>query len=181
MDGWMDGKTPSLNYKNSHFQFHRLTPPFLCAHGNVHIKLGLISTTALCGRSYTWPLLCLHRSNHTSHTPSSSIFITTERKSATHTCTPTEDSNHNIVLFFLFSLFGNRRVNNFINHITWHDAPKFILFTGIHWIEHKISQWIQDWHFADCTYNSEWHFQDFLFLFFFPTVAFITLQVTSIC
>lgn len=113
-----------------------------------------------------WKGLYLTSTLYLSHTPSSSMFIATERKYATHTCTPTEDSNHNIVLFILFSLFGNCRVNNFINHITWHDAPKFILFTGIHWIEHKISQWIQDWHFADCTYNSEWQFQDFLFFFF---------------
>lgn len=27
-----------------------------------------------------------------------------------------------------YSLSGNRRVNNFINHITWHDAPKFIVY-----------------------------------------------------
>lgn len=27
-----------------------------------------------------------------------------------------------------YSLFRNRRVNNFINHITWHDAPKFIVY-----------------------------------------------------
>lgn len=45
-----------------------------------------------------------------------------------HTHTETPDRNHNILLFFLFfSPFGNCRVNIFINHITWHDAPKFLL------------------------------------------------------
>lgn len=41
------------------------------------------------------------------------------------------------------------------------------LFTGKHWIEHKVSRWIHDWRFAHCTYNSEWRFSDFSFLFFF--------------
>lgn len=40
------------------------------------------------------------------------------------------------------------------------------LFTGIHWIEHKVSRWIHDWRFAHCTYNSEWRVPDFLFHFF---------------
>lgn len=62
----------------------------------------------------------------------------------------------------------------FINHITWHDAPKFLLylFTGIHWIEHKVSQWIHNWRFAHCTYNSEWHFPDFLLNFLSPSLPF---------
>lgn len=45
----------------------------------------------------------------------------------------------------------------------------FTLFTGIHWIKHKVSQWIHDWHFAHCTYNSEWHFSKFLV--FFPVAS----------
>lgn len=39
-----------------------------------------------------------------------------------------DHNNHNVFLyFFLFSLFGNPRINIFIYHITWHDAPKFTL------------------------------------------------------
>lgn len=77
-----------------------------------------------------------------------------------------ETKPQHILFFLFFSWFGNCRVNIFINHITWHDAPKFTLFTGIHLIEHKVSQWIYDWRFAHCTYNSEWHFPNFSLIFF---------------
>lgn len=44
------------------------------------------------------------------------------------THTDWDHNNHNAFLyFFLFSLFGNPRINIFIYHITWHDAPKFTL------------------------------------------------------
>lgn len=57
------------------------------------------------------------------------------------------------------------------------------LYTGIHWIEHKVSRWIHDWRFAHCTYNSEWRVSDFLFSFLFLISPFpfphMTLQITS--
>lgn len=50
------------------------------------------------------------------------------QKNRCHTQIHTQDNRHNIFLFFLFfSLFGNCRVNIFITHITWHDAPNFTL------------------------------------------------------
>lgn len=57
-------------------------------------------------------------------------YLSTARKRLTHTYsthTQTEDNNHEIFLYVLFSPFGNPRVNIFINHITGHDAPKFTL------------------------------------------------------
>lgn len=89
------------------------------------IKPGLISTVLLRSRSYSWSLLSAAELLH--NLPS--VSIRPARKQVTHTYTETEKKlNNNIFLFFLFfSLFGNCRVNIFINHITWHDAPKFTL------------------------------------------------------
>lgn len=87
------------------------------------IKPGLIWTVSLPSRSYSWSLLCLQQSYNTTNQVSLSVL----QGNRWHTFTQ-RDNNHNIFLFFLFfCLFGNCRVNIFINHITWHDAPKFTL------------------------------------------------------
>lgn len=103
--------------------------------------------------------------------------------SDTHTFVQTENNNHNIFLFFLlFSLFGNCRVNIFIFHITWHDAPKFTL--SVYRNTLNITQGLtMDTRLTFCSLHlQQWMiFSRFLFDFFLLLpLTLITLQIISI-
>lgn len=91
----------------------------------------------------------------------------------------TQHNNHEIfILFYFFLCLEIAGSIFFISHITWHDAPKFYSVYRNTLIEHKNSQWIHDWRFAHCTYNSEWQI-----FFLFPQVLSLTLialQIISI-
>lgn len=96
-----------------------------------------------------------------------------------HTHTETPDRNHNILLFFLFfSPFGNCRVNIFINHITWHDAPKF--YSAYRNTLNKTQGFTMDTRLTFCPLHlQQWmtFFQIFSFLFF-PLLPFVTSRIT---
>lgn len=108
---------------------------------------------------------------------------TRQRKRNTHTFMQTETNNHNIFIFFLlFSLFGNCRVNIFIYHITWHDAPKFTL--SVYRNTLNITQGLtMDTRLTFCSLHlQQWMtFSRFLLDFFLLLpLTLITLQIISI-
>lgn len=180
-------------------QSHALTPPSLPVHWQTllllllppyhphwdksslleRVKPGLIWTVALPSRSYFWSLLCLQQSYYTTY------------KEYNQCCKRIGDTHihrlKTITTIYSFSFYSSlclEIAGSIFSLITLLDMMHqnlLYLFTGIHWIEHKVSQWIHDWRFAHCTYNSEWHFPDFLF-HFFPLLPFtlVTLQITSI-
>lgn len=82
--------------------------------------------------------------------------------------------------FVIYSLFLEipGSIFSFITLLDMMHQNLLYLYTGIHWIEHKVSRWIHDWRFAHCTYNSEWRFSDFSFVSFFLSAPFTFPPIT---
>lgn len=133
--------------------------------------LGQVSASMCNARSYLnslilyfWSLLCLQQSHYRTHLVPCWI---SQRLQEKHTHN-TQRNNRDIFisLYFFLCLEIEGSIFSLITLLDMMHQNLLYLFTGIHWIEHKVSQWIHDWHFAHCTYNSERHFPDFLFRFF---------------
>lgn len=125
-------------------------------------------------------LCCLQQSYYTTYQVSPSVL----QESRWHIHTHRPKTINTIYSFSFYSSLCLEIAGSIFSLITLLDMMHqnlLYLFTGIHWIEHKVSQWIHDWRFAHCTYNSEWHFPNFL-VHFFPLLSFtlFTLQIISI-
>lgn len=160
---------------------HLLMPPY-CPHWDKwsllqRVKPGLIWTAALPSKV----LFLISAAERLHNLPS--VSISTARKYVTHTYTQRLKTITTIYSFTFYSLCLEipGSIFSLITLLDMMHQNLLYLFTGIHWIEHKVSQWIHDWRFAHCTYNSEWQFPDFLFHFFprcFP-FPLITSRLTS--
>lgn len=130
---------------------------------------------ALPSRSYSWSPLCLQQSYYTAYQVSPSALQENRWHIHTYIHTYRLKTVTTIYSFSFYSSLCLEIAGSMFSLITLLDMMHqnlLYLFTGIHWIEHKVSQWIHDWRFAHCTYNSEWHFPDFLIHFFpFPSLS----------